>query len=150
LERIKTFNKPIIIDEVGTTAVWYEEEFNYKISKEIYKTNYKMKNTWLRQLQNLLWKEKNIIGTVYFNVDYTKGLTKKLIGEADRSVINLETKKVYNTIFTLFKNGDDLHLRSPLLNLFGVGLMEVNDKEVFVPLKLFSKMRTLQSGINTL
>lgn len=150
LERIKEFNKPIIIDEVGTTAVWYEEEFNYKISKEIYKTNYKMKNTWLRQLQNLLWKEKSIIGTVYFNVDYTKGLTKKLIGEADRSVINLETKKVYNTIFTLFKNWDDLHLRSPLLNLFGVGLMEVNDKEVFVPLKLFSKMRTLQSGINKL
>lgn len=150
LQRIKSFNKPIIIDEVGTTAVWYEEEFNYKISKEIYKTNYKMKNTWLRQLQNLLWKEQDIIGTVYFNVDYTNGLTKKLIGEADRSVINLETKKVYNTIFTLFKNGDDLHLRSPLLNLFGVGLMEINNKETFVPLKLFSKMRTLQSGINKL
>ncbi|HCY20931.1 TPA: hypothetical protein DIC40_03630 [Patescibacteria group bacterium] len=109
-----------------------------------------MKNTWLRQLQNLLWKEQDIIGTVYFNVDYTNGLTKKLIGEADRSVINLETKKVYNTIFTLFKNGDDLHLRSPLLNLFGVGLMEINNKETFVPLKLFSKMRTLQSGINKL
>jgi len=61
-----------MIDEVATTAVWYEEEFDYNISKQIYKTNYKAKNTWLWQLQQLLWKEQDIIGTVYFNVDYTK------------------------------------------------------------------------------
>lgn len=150
LQRIKKFNKPIMIDEVGTTAVRYEENFNYNLSREIYKTNYKLKNTWLRQLQQLLWKEKSIIWTVYFNVDYTKWLTRKLIGEADRSVINLETNKVYNTFFSLLKNSEDFHLRSPLLNLFGVGLMKIDDKEHFIPIKLIPKIRTLQSALHKL
>ncbi|MDD3262960.1 MAG: glycosyl hydrolase [Candidatus Absconditabacteria bacterium] len=148
LQRIKSFNKPIMIDEVATTAVWYEEEFDYNISKQIYKTNYKAKNTWLRQLQTLLRREQSIIGTVYFNVDYTKGLSNRLIGEADRSVIDLDTKKVYNTIFTLLKNSDDLHLRCPLLNLFGVGIMEINGENKFIPKKYITTIKRLQSIIN--
>lgn len=150
LQRIKTFNKPIIIDEVGTTAVWYKEEFDYKISKGIYTTNYQMKNTWLRQLQQLLRKESNIVGAVYFNVDYTKWLTKKLIWEADRSVINLSTNKVYKTIFTLLDKSDNLHLRSPLLNLFDLGILTLNWSEQFVSFSYIPKIRTIQSLINRL
>lgn len=150
LKRIKAFEKPIIIDEVGTTAVWYTGDYNYKISKEIYKKNYELKNTWLRQLQQLLWKESDIVGAVYFNVDYTNGLTKKLIWEADWSVINLVTNKVYKTFFTILNNSDDLHLRSPLLNIFGVGTMNIKGIEQFISLKLISKIRKIQILVNKL
>ena len=146
LKRIKSLKKPIIIDEVGTTAVWYTGDYNYKFSKEIYKKEYSLKNTRLWQLQQLLWKESDIVGAVYFNVDYTNGLTKKLIGEADRATINISNKKVYKTIFTLFKNSDNLHLRSPLVNLFGIGV--INEK--FVPLKFISKIRKIESVINNI
>lgn len=145
LKRIKALGKPIIIDEVGTTAVWYTGDYDAKLSKEIYTTNPKFKNTWLWQLQQLLWKETDIVGAVYFNVDYTNGLTKKLIGEADRSVINTTNNKVYKTIFTLLKNSDNLHLRSPLVNLFGVGILSINNTEKFVPLKFVSKIRKIES-----
>ncbi len=148
LQRIKAFNKPIMIDEVGTTSVWYDEVFDYNISREVYKTNYKAKNTWLRQLQQLLWKEQSIIGTVYFNVDYTKWLSNRLIWETDRSVIDLDTNKVYETIFTLLKNSDDLHLRCPLLNLFGVWIMEINGKDKFIPIKYITTINRLHSIIN--
>ena len=145
LTRLKTFNKPIIIDEVWTTSVWYEEDFDISISREFYKNNYQLKNTRLRQLQQLLWKETSIVWTIYFNVDYTKWLTTKLIWEADWSVIDLDTNKVYNAIFSIFKNNSDLHLRNPLLNLFGFGFMEINWKWEYVPIKLISKMRRLES-----
>lgn len=150
LKRIKALGKPIIVDEVGTTAVWYTWDYNQKISKEIYKTNDKFKNTWLRQLQQLLWKESDIVWAVYFNVDYTNGLTKKLIGEADWSVINTTNNKVYKTIFTLFKNSDDLHLRSPLVNIFWIGLMNINNQEKFIPLTLVSKIRKIETTLNKL
>ncbi len=143
LERIKKFNKPIIVDEVWTTAVWYNWAFNYKKSKEIYTTEYDNKNTRLRQLQQLLRKEQSIVGTVYFNVDYTKWLSQRLIGEADWSVINLETNKVYTTIFTLFNNSDNLHLWSPLLNLFGIGLIDIYWKESFIPKEYIPKINKI-------
>jgi hypothetical protein len=60
------------------------------------------------------------VGIVYFNVDYTRGLREKLIGEADRSVINLNTKKTYKGIFTLLKDNEGLHKRSYLPRMFGV------------------------------
>jgi hypothetical protein len=147
LTRIKAFKKPIIIDEVGTTAVRYTEKYKRSTSREIYKKDHKNKNTRLRQLQQLLRKEQDIYWTVYFNVDYTKGLTKSIIGEADRSVIDIGNKKVYNTIFTLFKNSDDLHLRSPLTNLFGVGMLEINGNYIFVELDIAQKVRKTEQFI---
>lgn len=150
LKRIKTFKKPIIIDEVGTTAVWYDSWFDYKLSQEIYKENYKLKNTWLRQLQQLLRKESDIVGAVYFNVDYTNWLTKKLIGEADWSVINITNNKVYKTFFTILKNSDNLHLRSPLVNLFGVGILTIDWKEEFIPIQYISKIKKIETFLKKL
>ncbi len=150
LKRIKIFKKPIIIDEVGTTAVWYDSWFDYKLSQEIYKENYKLKNTWLRQLQQLLRKESDIVGAVYFNVDYTNWLTKKLIGEADWSVINITNNKVYKTFFTLLKNSDNLHLRSPLVNLFGVGILTIDWKEEFIPIQYISKIKKIETFLKKL
>lgn len=61
LERIKTYNKPIIIDEVGTTAVYYNTLYNATKSKEIYNTERDAKNKRLRQLKNFLIKEPKIL-----------------------------------------------------------------------------------------
>jgi len=32
---------------------------------------------------------------VYFNTDYTHGLSFKVVGEADRAIVNIEDNKVY-------------------------------------------------------
>jgi hypothetical protein len=55
---------------------------------------------------------------VYFNVDYTYGLSNRLIGEADWAVINLGNGKIYNTILDLIKNNDKMEDASSLLQLF--------------------------------
>lgn len=44
----------------------------------------------------------------------------RLIGEADRAVINPQKKKVYNSIFSLINEGEDIRQRSSLANMFGV------------------------------
>lgn len=45
----------------------------------------------------------------------------RLVGEADRSVINPEKNKVYNAIFDLIKNGENIQKRSTVANMFGLG-----------------------------
>ncbi|MBU1758622.1 hypothetical protein KKG31_05815 [Patescibacteria group bacterium] len=48
-------------------------------------------------------KNPSIVGLIYFNVDYTYGLTYRPIGEADRSAININNGKIYTSIFDLYK-----------------------------------------------
>ena len=109
-----------MIDEVGTTSVRYDTAFDFDYSRQIYTTQYFNKNQWLNQLQLLLNSEPSIIGAVYFNVDYTYGLQNRLVGEADWSVINPEKNKVYNAIYDLMNNGEQIQKRSALPNIFGV------------------------------
>ncbi|PJA48035.1 MAG: hypothetical protein CO170_03940 [candidate division SR1 bacterium CG_4_9_14_3_um_filter_40_9] len=120
LKRIKAFNKPIFIDEVATTAVRYEDKYNAKKSREAYKTDSAKKNKRIRQLQHLMDTEYNILGFVYFNVDYTKGLTQRPIGEADRSAIDLTTKKIYPAILDVAHGTQQIVKRNQLMKLFGV------------------------------
>ena len=148
LTRLRKLEKPIIIDEVGTTAVWYDSWFDYSLSRDIYKTNYKMKNIRLRQLQQLLIKETDIFWAIYFNVDYTNWLSEKIIGEADWAAINTNTNKVYNTIFSLFKGADDLHLWNPLVNLFWVWVVDIQWKNTFLSIEHITKIKTLELIIN--
>ena len=79
LDRVKAFKKPVIVDEVGTTAVRYTGAFNFNHSREIYTKEYENKNQWINQLQWLLQKETSIVAAIYFNVDYTNGLDMRLI-----------------------------------------------------------------------
>jgi len=118
LNRIKKFNKPIFIDEVATTAIRYEDVYNAAKSREAYKTDSVKKNIRIRQLQHLMDAEFDILGFVYFNVDYTKGLTQKTIGEADRSAINLETKKIYPAILDVAHGTQQITKRNQLMKLF--------------------------------
>lgn len=121
-----------------------------KTTREMYKTNYDMKNKRLYQFKRLLRNEPSIIGAVYFNVDYTNGLTQRLVGEADRAVVNIGQNKTYNTIFNLINNSEDIHQRSSLANLFGVGLITINDITTFITPRYAKPIKNLRAGINKL
>ena len=148
LERVKSFKKPIFIDEVGTTAVTYSGGFNFNRSRDIYNNEYSLKNTRINQLQTLLKSEQSIIWAAYFNVDYTNGLQRRLIGEADWSVINIQTNKLYNGIFDVINNGENLHKRSKLANMFGVWSLTVNNITKLLPLGSISPIKKLRDKIN--
>ena len=104
LSRLKSFNKPIFIDEVWTTAVWYSWAYNFITSKISYEKDYDKKNEWLTQLKDFLNQNPEIIWMTYFNTDYTNWMTKWIPWEADRAIINLENNKIYYWIYDLYKN----------------------------------------------
>lgn len=122
LSRLKSFNKPIFIDEVATTAVRYDWKYTQKQSIQSYKNDTEGKNKRLTQLKDLMLKEPRIAWLVYFNVDYTNGLTEKLIGEADRSAINLDLDKTYKNIFQLYKKTDKANYSTLLTSIFNIQL----------------------------
>jgi len=148
LDRIKWFKKPIFIDEVGTTAVTYTWAFNFNHSREIYNKEYSLKNTRINQLESLLKSETSILWAVYFNVDYTNGLDMRLLWEADRSLINPEKNKVYNSAFSLIKNGENIQKRSKLANIFGVWSYSVNWVTKLLPITNITPIKKLRDKIN--
>ncbi len=81
--RIKNKGKPIVIDEVATTAVRYEQHYSYQKSLDVYKIHKKNKDKRLRKLKQFIVSEPMIKAVVYFNVDYTDGLRNRITGEAD-------------------------------------------------------------------
>lgn len=103
LDRLKKFNKPIFIDEVGTTAVNYTGAYDFTTSLEVYEKNSELKNARLVQLKDFLLRESSIVGAIYFNVDYTDGLKNWTIGEADWSVIDFRTNKFYTGILEVYE-----------------------------------------------
>lgn len=102
LKRLKSYNKPIFIDEVGTTAVWYTWAYSIEKSQESYKNDYYNKNTWLTSLRDFMLANPQIIWLLYFNIDYTNWLQKRTAWEADRAVINLNNWKLYEWIFDIY------------------------------------------------
>lgn len=61
MSRLKYLHKPIMIDEVGTTAVWYPQKYNFEISQTHYLTDQQQKNERLVQLQHFLLSEPQIV-----------------------------------------------------------------------------------------
>lgn len=116
LKRLKSFNKPIFIDEVATTAVRYNWSYNKQNSQELYKTESELKNKWLVSLKNFMLKNPEILGMVYFNIDYTHWLNYRMIWEADWSIINLNNNKFYTWTYELYNNQN---LNNKIYNLFG-------------------------------
>lgn len=102
LKRLKSYNKPIFIDEVGTTSVWYTWAYSIEKSQESYKNDYYNKNTWLTSLRDFMLANPQIIWLLYFNIDYTNWLQKRTAWEADRAVINLNNWKLYEWIFDIY------------------------------------------------
>lgn len=119
LSRLKSFNKPIFIDEVWTTAVRYTWLYNHMLSKAVYETDYDKKNERLLQLKDFMLQNPEIIWMTYFNTDYTNWLKKWTAWEADRAVINLENDKIYFWIYDLTYN-ESTNDFNKLNNLFRV------------------------------
>lgn len=71
LSRLKKLNKPLIIDEVGTTSVRYASSYSAAKSREIYLQNSDLKDQRLLQLQDFIVVNPEILVATYFNVDYT-------------------------------------------------------------------------------
>ena len=102
--RLKSFNKPIFIDEVWTTAVRYSWAYSMLKSKFAYETDYDKKNERLIQLKDFIQQNPEIIWMSYFNTDFTNWMTKRIPWEADRAIINLENNKIYYWIYNLYTN----------------------------------------------
>lgn len=79
--------KPIIIDELGSTAVNFSGEWSHFSAKEIFDHSTVWKNNRLKQRQIFIRKNPIIKAIVYFNLDPTAGASKQIHGQADRSII---------------------------------------------------------------
>lgn len=117
--RLKNFHKAIIIDEVWTTAVYYDWFYDPQKSLEVYQTDYNNKNKRLKQLSIRGKSKKEIVWLIYFNVDYTMWYQYDTIGESDRSVIDLRTSKMYTGIYDISKFAEKLQT-SKLYKLFSL------------------------------
>jgi len=119
LSRLKSFNKPIFIDEVWTTAVRYDWAYNFLKSKITYNKDYDKKNERLVQLKDFLQQNPEIIWISYFNTDFTNSMTTRTPWEADRAIINMENWKFYYWIYDLIINGSKQDFEN-VQNLFSI------------------------------
>ncbi len=144
LQRLKAFNKPLIIDEVGTTTVRYEGTYSAAKSREVYLTETERKETRLSQLETFLKNNPEIILAVYFNVDYTAGLQAPMLGEADRSIVDLQNSRIYQNFFSLYQNSthDINQLASYFLNS---KVVELDGQTIIAQKSLISKLKTLNA-----
>lgn len=153
MDRLKNFDKPIFVDEVGTTAVNYTGAYNFNKSLEVYENNKSLKNAWLLQLRDFLLRETRIAGAIYFNVDLTNGLKNRTLGELDRSVIDFASNKFYDKILDIYNAGKP-NETNILYYLFNIKRVTLNNKTIFVqsdyvkPVKdLYSFTTTYVSGL---
>lgn len=133
LDRLKAYDKPLFVDEVGTTAVWYPEQYNFAKSQEVYKTNSDYKNDWLLSLKEFFDNEPRILGGIYFNIDLTNWMSRRVHGEEDRSVIDPISEKVYDGIFNVIDGAKDNNaMNSPLWSLFGKEFLTLYGRKVLI------------------
>ncbi len=148
LDRLKTFNKPIFVDEVGTTAVNYSGAYNFEKSLAVYENNSWLKNQRLLQLKDFLLREPRIVGAIYFNVDLTNGLKNRTLGELDRSVIDFTSNKFYDKILDIYNAGKPNQF-TVLYSLFTIQRVTLNDKTFFVKSSYAKPVKDLYSFTTT-
>lgn len=146
-ERLQKFWKPIIIDEVATTSVRYDWNFNFEKSQKEYLENSDRKDYRLGQLQQFLMYHPEIIATIYFNTDYTHWLQFLVTWEADWSIINLENNKIYNGFreLDLFWEKELNHI---LKDLFNQELISIDGYEIYVSPSFSKEIQTISQLIN--
>ena len=147
LERLKSLWKPLFIDEVWTTAVWYDEKYSSKASRSAFLSTESdtRKNQWLKELSALL-KANHFLGAIYFNVDYTNGLTLPSVWEADRAIINTTIDKFYDGFWDLYSSSKSDF--SSLLTLFWLKIVEVNGNERFISQKAAKDLKFIETLVN--
>jgi len=133
LNRIKQYLKPIFIDEVGTTAVFYTWAYSNKKSKETYEKDFYRKNLRLTQLKEFFLSEPLIYWAVYFNTDYTDWLNYPTVGEADWSIINLFRNKFYLWFRDIYNSSNNNFYKSDSIKLFQTFAYSLNWKTILLP-----------------
>ena len=133
VERLKKLWKPLFIDEVWTTAIWYSWAYDKEKSREEYIGTWgdARKNKWLKQLSEYL-TTNNFLWAVYFNVDYTYGLTLPSVGETDWAIINPRLDKFYEGFWDLYsRSASDFQ---NILNIFWVSSVVIKGRSMYAPL----------------
>ena len=146
-ERIKALNKPIVIDEVATTSVRYEWSYNFEKSRNEYLNHDERKNQRIHLLREFLVNRPEIIAAIYFNTDYTHGLSFKVIWEADRAIVNIEDNKVYGW-FDELEMFSEKQLDTILSSLFHLKKFSIEWENVFISQKCDRELSTISSIIN--
>ena len=147
-ERLKKLWKPIIIDEVATTSVRYDWDYNYSKSRNEYLNHDERKDYWLHQLRDFLIKNPEIIATLYFNTDYTHWLIFNVIWEADRAIVNIENDKIYWWFQELEMFGEK-ELDNILSTLFHQKRVRIDNQNVFISSQCTREITTISSLINS-
>ena len=147
-ERLQKFWKPIIIDEVATTSVRYKWNYDFNKSRAEYLDHNERKDYWLHQLWEFLINRPEIIATIYFNTDYTHGLSFRVVWEADRAIVNMEDNKVYDWFrdLQLFWEKD---LDNILKNIFHTQKMTIDWYEVYVSDSFSKEIQQISKIINS-
>ena len=146
-ERIKAFNKPIIIDEVATTSVRYEWNYSFEKSRSEYLNHDERKDHWIHQLWEFLVNHPEITAAIYFNTDYTHGLSFKIIWEADRALVNLDDHKVYGW-FQELEAFSEKKLDNILSSLFHLNKFTVEWENIFLSSKCNKEFSMILSMID--
>jgi len=146
-ERIKALNKPIVIDEVATTSVRYNWNYDFNKSRNEYLNHDERKDNWIHQLWEFLVNRPEIIATIYFNTDYTHGLSFKVVWEADRAIVNIEDNKIYGW-FDELEMFSEKDLDSILGSLFHLSKFEINWENIFISKKCNKEANIILSSIN--
>lgn len=146
-ERIKALNKPIVIDEVATTSVRYDWNYDFEKSRNEYLNHDERKDNRIHQLREFLVNHPEIIAAVYFNTDYTHGLSFNVIWEADWAIVNMEDNKVY-WWFQELEMFSEQKLDNILSNLFHLKQYKIEWETVFIPKKCDKELSTISASIN--
>ena len=125
-------NKPVVIDEVATTSVWYEWNYSFEKSRNEYLNHNERKDNWIHQLWEFLVNHPEIVAAVYFNTDYTHGLEYKVVWEADWAIVNTETNKVYWG-FQELETFSEKNLDNILINIFHLKNFSIEWENVIIP-----------------
>lgn len=147
LTRLKKFDKPLFIDEVWTTAVWYSWDYSAEKSKNIFDWTWwdARKDKWLLQLSQFL-SSNHFIGAVYFNVDYTYWLKYPTVWEADWAIVNLLIDKFYQWFWDLYSSSK-VDFRN-ILALFWVEEVEINSWSYYVPMYATRNIKFIDPIVN--
>lgn len=133
LSRMEKLWKPLFIDEVATTSVYYTSAYDAQKSKEIYNTQTERKNQRLKQLKDFMLKHHQIYWALYFNTDYTDWLHFPQLWEADRSIINLYRDKFYQWFWDIYNISNNNFYKSNTPRLFNTYVFTKDSKTILVP-----------------
>ena len=147
-ERVKAFNKPIVIDEVATTSVRYQWSYDFEKSINEYLNDDERKDYRLHQLREFLVNHPEIVAVSYFNTDYTHWLNFKITWEADWAIVNVEDNKVYGWFRDLELFGEK-DLDNILSTIFHSQKITIDWVEVFVSSSFSKELNTIASIIDS-